>query len=278
MFPRIFLALILCVVFSRAHGEVPHIIKCYPTTSGEIAEVDVRVNGRILGVTHISKKGSTYERMTQYRVYDTSADEGYAWQGIHAKNSSLKIVGRLAVANADGSAIYSEEIIDANKGVVATTEALCPSAIESASKRRPETAPLALAPALQALPTPADSTPPALNKSVTPDTQRADTAEPKSSATTPPQILESRPQTSNSSKPEKDDVSGALFAGALLLILLLALYFLPSIIASSRRHRAIGSIVVINAFLGWTFLGWVLCLAWAFGPNVQPDASPPASI
>ncbi len=46
-------------------------------------------------------------------------------------------------------------------------------------------------------------------------------------------------------------------------LIALALYFLPSIIAVARSHRQVGPIVVINFFLGWTLIGWVLCLAWS---------------
>jgi hypothetical protein len=40
-------------------------------------------------------------------------------------------------------------------------------------------------------------------------------------------------------------------------------YFLPSINARERRHPNVGAIFVVNLFLGWTFLGWVLALAWS---------------
>jgi hypothetical protein len=42
------------------------------------------------------------------------------------------------------------------------------------------------------------------------------------------------------------------------------LYFLPTIIAVSRKVRNQGSIAVINFFLGWTLIGWVIALAMAF--------------
>ena len=48
----------------------------------------------------------------------------------------------------------------------------------------------------------------------------------------------------------------------------LALYFLPTMLAAARKHRSVAPIAVINLFLGWTLLGWVLTLAWATsGPN-----------
>ena len=49
----------------------------------------------------------------------------------------------------------------------------------------------------------------------------------------------------------------------LLLALLGGIYFLPSIIASANNHKKAGPIVVVNFFLGWTLLGWVISLAWS---------------
>jgi hypothetical protein len=42
-----------------------------------------------------------------------------------------------------------------------------------------------------------------------------------------------------------------------------ALYFLPFIIAASRRHPQSAPIFIINFFFGWTFIGWVVALAWS---------------
>jgi hypothetical protein len=41
------------------------------------------------------------------------------------------------------------------------------------------------------------------------------------------------------------------------------LYFLPAIIAFARSKRDAGSILVLNFFLGWTAIGWVIALVWA---------------
>lgn len=43
----------------------------------------------------------------------------------------------------------------------------------------------------------------------------------------------------------------------------LSVYFLPSIVGQARHVPNVGSIVVINLFLGWTVLGWVIALAMA---------------
>jgi hypothetical protein len=55
----------------------------------------------------------------------------------------------------------------------------------------------------------------------------------------------------------------------LALIALVLLYFLPSLVANRRGHRNTGAIVVLNIFLGWTFLGWVLTLVWALTDNTD---------
>ncbi|MGH3428161.1 MAG: superinfection immunity protein [Bryobacteraceae bacterium] len=49
---------------------------------------------------------------------------------------------------------------------------------------------------------------------------------------------------------------------ALSLIVLAALYFTPTIVAFGRKHET-ASVLVINLFLGWTFIGWVVALAMA---------------
>jgi hypothetical protein len=45
---------------------------------------------------------------------------------------------------------------------------------------------------------------------------------------------------------------------------LFVLYFLPSLVAACRHHNNTAAIVVVNLFLGWSFIGWVLALVWAF--------------
>lgn len=46
-----------------------------------------------------------------------------------------------------------------------------------------------------------------------------------------------------------------------LSALSLVLYFLPTGVAAYRQIPNIGPVIVINIFLGWTFLGWVAALA-----------------
>jgi hypothetical protein len=58
----------------------------------------------------------------------------------------------------------------------------------------------------------------------------------------------------------------------LLGVLVLALYLLPWLIAAQRGHPNTASIAVINIFLGWTFVGWVVALAMAC--SALPDTRP----
>ncbi|CAB3922614.1 superinfection immunity protein [Achromobacter deleyi] len=55
---------------------------------------------------------------------------------------------------------------------------------------------------------------------------------------------------------------GKLIAGSFFLATPL-LYVLPLIEAKLRRRTNFASIAIVNIFLGWTFIGWVVALAWA---------------
>ncbi len=46
------------------------------------------------------------------------------------------------------------------------------------------------------------------------------------------------------------------------------MYFLPSIIALARSKPDITGIVLLNFFLGWTMIGWVVALVWAVKTDV----------
>ena len=53
-----------------------------------------------------------------------------------------------------------------------------------------------------------------------------------------------------------------------------AAYFVPVIVAISRKHHQILAIFVLNLLLGWTILGWAGALVWAcIKPQTNPSAS-----
>ena len=46
-----------------------------------------------------------------------------------------------------------------------------------------------------------------------------------------------------------------------MIVLLLLIYFLPSIIGITKKD--ILAIFALNLLLGWTWIGWVAALVWA---------------
>jgi hypothetical protein len=49
--------------------------------------------------------------------------------------------------------------------------------------------------------------------------------------------------------------------GAILIILGIAVYLLPSFIAWNKKTGS--GVVLLNIFLGWTIIGWIVALIWA---------------
>lgn len=47
------------------------------------------------------------------------------------------------------------------------------------------------------------------------------------------------------------------------IVVILGIYFLPSIIAILRNHQDWLAIVFLNLFLGWTLFGWFKALLWS---------------
>jgi hypothetical protein len=44
-----------------------------------------------------------------------------------------------------------------------------------------------------------------------------------------------------------------------------AIYFLPSIVAAARQTHNVTGIFLLNLFLGWTGIGWIIALLLAIG-------------
>ena len=42
-----------------------------------------------------------------------------------------------------------------------------------------------------------------------------------------------------------------------------AMYFLPTIIAVIKGKRDTVAILLLNLFLGWSVIGWIIALVWA---------------
>ena len=58
--------------------------------------------------------------------------------------------------------------------------------------------------------------------------------------------------------------------GVVLFTVLLIPYIIPSVVAYRRWHRSYKAIIALNILLGWTFLGWVVCLVWSLSGDTEP--------
>jgi hypothetical protein len=46
-------------------------------------------------------------------------------------------------------------------------------------------------------------------------------------------------------------------------IIVLGVYFLPTIIAAVKKKKNSGAIAALNLLLGWTLIGWVVAFVWS---------------
>jgi hypothetical protein len=69
---------------------------------------------------------------------------------------------------------------------------------------------------------------------------------------------------------------GELFNPVHLIVLfvvaipILGIHFLPTIIAGVRRAKNFWWIFVIDFFLAWTIVGWIVALVWALRDESRP--------
>lgn len=76
---------------------------------------------------------------------------------------------------------------------------------------------------------------------------------------------------------ERLGVVTSLFKSVWLLVVVCILYFVPTVVAVARKKLDRLAIFVLNLFLGWTFVGWVLALVWATmhdRDHIQQQATP----
>jgi hypothetical protein len=59
-------------------------------------------------------------------------------------------------------------------------------------------------------------------------------------------------------------------------MVVLGMYFVPTIVGWKKKNS--GSIMMLNLFLGWTLIGWVIALCWALAvedDEIEDAASEP---
>jgi hypothetical protein len=50
---------------------------------------------------------------------------------------------------------------------------------------------------------------------------------------------------------------------AFLLMIVVGLYFMPTLFAPTRHHHQRLAMAALNLLLGWTVLGWIAALVWS---------------
>ena len=55
----------------------------------------------------------------------------------------------------------------------------------------------------------------------------------------------------------------------LILIVAVYIYFLPSLLANKNKREDANLILLVNLVMGWTLIGWGICLFWAI--SIQPN-------
>jgi len=58
-------------------------------------------------------------------------------------------------------------------------------------------------------------------------------------------------------------IDGDLIVSIVTGIILMCIYFLPTIIAVAKDHKQMPALVVINILTGWTFIGYLIALVWS---------------
>ena len=55
----------------------------------------------------------------------------------------------------------------------------------------------------------------------------------------------------------------SVILGIAVILVSIAAYWVPSFVAARRKVPNVGSVVVVNLFLGWTVIGWIVALVMA---------------
>lgn len=54
-------------------------------------------------------------------------------------------------------------------------------------------------------------------------------------------------------------------------------YFAPALVAAARQRSNKNAIFVLNLFLGWTVLGWIIALIWSVMEDTAKMTARPAA-
>ncbi len=63
----------------------------------------------------------------------------------------------------------------------------------------------------------------------------------------------------------------------IFLVLCMAVYFLPSIVAIQKQKHNTAAILAVNILLGWSVIGWIVALVWALAESPSPSGYQPTT-
>lgn len=55
-----------------------------------------------------------------------------------------------------------------------------------------------------------------------------------------------------------------MILGVIFLLFIFSLYFMPTLVAVQKKKINVPAIFILNLFFGWTMIGWVGALIWAY--------------
>ena len=59
------------------------------------------------------------------------------------------------------------------------------------------------------------------------------------------------------------------FVWTISIIFGIAVFLLPTIVATVKHKRNTTAILILSLLAGWTFIGWIIALVWAFSADKE---------
>jgi len=57
--------------------------------------------------------------------------------------------------------------------------------------------------------------------------------------------------------------AGSVVFVLLMVIIAMLAYFIPTLLAYALQTPNVFRIAIVNGLIGWTVIGWIVCLVWA---------------
>ena len=75
----------------------------------------------------------------------------------------------------------------------------------------------------------------------------------------------------NSSTLTAADTTAITATMVIFMLIYVVMYFVPTIVAALRKHHQLAPIAVVNLFLGWTVIGWIIAFIWSLTSQQPPQ-------